>query len=101
MPKVPLMTAQRKVEEEKRRQKRVQTIITTAATMRGMNNKELAMKTGIEYQGLCKRLRGAAEFRLAEITKICDILLLDDQTRAALLGSRGNCRFEPGYKNDS
>ena len=98
MPKVTLTEAARRVEAERQRQKRVKTIITTAATMRGLNTKELAAKTGIEYQGLCKRLRGAADFRLAEIATVSDVLGLDGQTRAALAGAKEKCRYEIGYQ---
>ncbi len=97
MPKVTLTVAAHRVEAERKRQKRVQTIITTAATMHGMNTKDLADRTGIEYQGLCKRLRGATDFRLAEITVIADVLGLDWQTRAAMVGAKEKCRYEIGY----
>ena len=98
MPRITLTEAARRVEAERQRRERVQRIITTAAKSRGLDMKSLSVRTGIEYQALCKRVRGGCSFPLADLTTIADTLGLDDQTRAALAGSKTKCRFEMGYR---
>ena len=98
MPKVMLTEATRKAEAERQRQERVRRIILTAAAARGYDMKTLAAKSGIQYQTLARWVRGSTVMPLAGVVKIAEVLKLDDQTRAALLGSKNHCRFEPGFR---
>ena len=101
MPRVTLTEAARRVEAERQRQERVRRIVYTAASARGYDMKKLSAKAGLEYQSLCRWLRGAAVMPLAGVVKIAEVLKLDDQTRAALMGSKTRCRFEAEYREDA
>lgn len=99
MPRVtPLSPALRKAEAERQQKDRTIKIINTACCLRGFDRQILAKKADIDYPTLCRRLRGESEFRAQELCNIADALTLDVFSRAALLGAKEKCRYEPGYK---
>ena len=98
MPRVTLGETQRRLELEHRQRERVKRIISAAAASKGLDIKGLSQKTGMDYQSLCRWLRGATVMPLSCVTQISDALSLDDKTRAALTGSKTKCRFEQGFQ---
>ena len=95
MPSVrPLTEAKRREYAEKNQRERVARIINSAAVARGMDRRKLAEQSGIEYQTLNGRLRGASDFRLTELISIADALRLDSASRAALAGAAEKCCYE-------
>ena len=83
---------------EKRQRERVVRIIQAALSSAGMDCRMLSQETEIEYGSLCRRIRAECDFSLLQISRIANALDMDEQTRAALCGSKTKCRFETGYK---
>ena len=99
MPRVnPLSPALRKAEAEKQQKNRVARIINTACAACGLDRYALAKKADIDYYTFCRRMRGESDFRMPELCGIANALSLDVYSRAALLGAKEKCRYEPGYK---
>lgn len=95
MPKAYVLEAQRKVEAQKRQQKRIVLILDMAMLQQGFRSrKELAARAGIDYLQLCRRYRGETAFDLPMLISLADTLRLDAASRAAMLGCKEKCRYD-------
>lgn len=98
MPAVKNSPALKKAEEAKLQRERIIKIISAATVSCGLDRYSLARKADLNYDLLSRRLRGETDFRSQELCAIADALRLDVSCRAAILGAKEKCRYEPGYK---
>ena len=99
MPKTrPLTAALQREADEADRRKRTIRIINTAAVASGLDRRQLADRSNIEYQTFNHRMRGESDFRLSELSRIANVLHFDVGTRAAVTGAKEKCRYEEGYR---
>lgn len=98
MPKVYLTDSQRKAAAVDRQKLRTERIINAALSARGWDRQMLSKESGVDYQSLCRVLRGAGPWRAPDLIAVADALSLDPKTRAALCGAKEACRYEVGFK---
>jgi hypothetical protein len=96
MPTVCLTEAQRREAAAKTQSKRIMLILRRAMGFK--TAKELALSLGMNDQAVSRRMRGAVPWDLQTLVALADALNLDDQSRAALMGSKTKCRWEDGFK---
>ena len=89
--------ARLRVQARSRQKERTERIISAAMAAQGMTRRDLSARTGIGYPSLCKKVSGEYSMPVEDAIKIANALKMDEQTRAALLGSPKKCRFETGY----
>jgi hypothetical protein len=96
VPKTALTEEARRKAAVTERRQRVCRIIDVAAMISGFDRLSLAKEAGIPYQGLNRRMRCQSDFSVIELMAVADVLRLDDETRAALMGAKKKCRYEAG-----
>lgn len=97
MPQTYLTEAQRQEAAEKNLRERIIRIFSAAMVAVDKDRAQTAKESRISYQAFNARMRGDVDFSAPQLARIADVLRLDILSRAALLGSREKCRFEPGY----